>query len=402
MQTPATYPKPANELLRLHALYSYDILDSISEKEYDSITKLASQICGTPVSFISFIDEGRQWYKSSFGFELTEIPREVSLCNYTILDNEQVLVVPDLRNDERFANNPLVKGHPNAVFYAGTSLVTKEGHALGTICTLDSKVNHLNENQVEALKSLAEQVMARLELHKKLKELSIAQQQLKEVNADLKSFANIASHDMKTPLANISMMSRAFQQRYEDSFDEDAMKYLTLIDGSAKELLQFIGNILTKSKKMRTGEDCNLVNSNDTIKKVISMIVPPPDIEINVQGALPDIAMDQISLQQVFQNLITNAIKYNNKEKGVINIWSESDENFHRFNIQDNGRGIDRENFDKIFQNELTLQTTDRYGNQGTGIGLSTVKNIIESAGGDIAVESEKDFGSVFQFCIPR
>ena len=249
MSVNKSYPIPVNEKKRLKALYDYNILDTIPEKEYDGITKIAAQICNVPVCFLSFIDKDRQWYKSYFGVELHEIPREISLCTHAIINPDVLLVVPDMRLDERFANNPLVKGEPHADFYASASLVTSEGDALGTICVLDAKVNNLNDDQKDALRCLADQVMTRLELRRKVKELNNIQKQLKKANSELKDFASIASHDMKTPLANISLVSKSFRIRYKEQLDEDAAEYLTLIDSSAKELLVFIDDILTKSIK---------------------------------------------------------------------------------------------------------------------------------------------------------
>ncbi len=395
------YPMPANERQRLQTLYNYDILDTISEKEYDSITKIAAQICNVPVSLITLLDKNRQWFKSQCGFQIKETPREISFCNYTILDPGNVLVVPDMRLDERFADNPLVKGEPYAVFYAGAPLIAPNGNVLGSICVLDAKANNLSDDQKEALQSLAQQVITRLELRKKIMDLSLTQQKLKRANCDLKEFAKVASHDMKTPLANICLVAKSFQIQYGKSLDENAGEYFALIDKSAKELLLFIDDVLTKSEKIGRNLKCKKVDSYAVIHKVINLIAPPADIEIKLTGIFPKIYMDQTSLQQVFQNLITNAIKYNNKEKGIIDIWYSGDKGYHCFNVADNGSGIEKHDIKKIFKKRQTLEKTDRYGNQGTGIGLATVKNIIENTGGKISVVSKKDEGSVFKIYIP-
>ena len=161
------FPCPSNEAARLKALYQYNVLDTFTEKEYDFITTMASQICNTPVALITLLDKKRQWIKSSIGFEITETPRELSFCNYTILDAENVNVVPDLRLDERYNSNPLVTGEPHAVFYAGAPLVTPEGFVLGSICVLDAQKKELTQEQQEALKALAKQVITTMELRKK-------------------------------------------------------------------------------------------------------------------------------------------------------------------------------------------------------------------------------------------
>ena len=396
------YPLPINEKKRLQALYDYAILDTVSEKEYDAITKIAAQICNVPASLITFLDKDRQWFKSNLGIDIKQTPRELSFCNYTIMDPNRVLVVPDLRADERFYQNPLVTDAPNAVFYAGAPLITPSGYVLGSICVLDAKVNNLNEAQQEALQGLAQQVTARLELQKHIKKLNDIQEKLKSVNKSLKNFAHIVSHDMKTPLANILLVSRSFKKLYEERFDEKAGQFLDLIDRSAKELLAFIDDILVQSEKMTKTSACSYkTDSQALLQRVIDLVAVPKSIEIRLSGEFPTVNMPKVSLQQVFQNLITNAIKYNDKEKGEIHISCVSDDRYHCFHFADNGSGIAPQDLDKIFVKRQTLNKTDRFGNKGTGIGLAAVKEIVETNGGKIMVSSEKEAGSIFTICIP-
>ena len=397
-----SYPLPKNEKQRLQSLYDYHILDTIPEKEYDAITKIAAQICNVPASLITLLDKDRQWFKSNFGIEIKETPRAISFCNYTILDPENILVIPDLRNDARFSKNPLVTGEPHAVFYAGAPLITPEGCVLGSICVLDGKVNNLDEDQKEALRALANQVVTKLELHKKINELTATKETLKEVNLNLKKFARIVSHDMKTPLANILMMSRSFKSHLGNSGDTYAVGLLDIIDNSAKELLVFIDQILIKSEKTEGNENgLETVDSCALLNNIIHFIAVPPDMEIKINGRFPKLRMDKISMQQIFQNLVTNAIKYNDKKKGIITISSESDIRFHHFIFADNGSGIEKQYLSKIFTGRQIPGKKDRYGNPGTGLGLTLVKNIIQKAGGKITVTSEKNQGSVFKVSLP-
>jgi len=118
---------PVNELDRLRALRSYHVLDSLSEKEYDQLTAISSQICGCRMSFISLIDEDRQWFKSSHGLNVTETTREVAFCAHVINKPNEIMVVPDARLDARFHDNPLVAGDPHLAFYAGVPLVNDDG-----------------------------------------------------------------------------------------------------------------------------------------------------------------------------------------------------------------------------------------------------------------------------------
>lgn len=395
------YPVPANEKQRLKALHDYDILDTITEKEYDAITKIAAEICNVPASMMTLIDDKRQWFKSRFGFPVEETPRELAFCNYTIMDASRVLVVPDMREDERFSANPLVSGDPHAVFYAGAPLVTPDGFVLGSICVLDAKANDLDDNQRQALEALSHQVINSLELRKKIKELELIQQKLKRSNRSLENFARIVSHDMKTPLANISMLTTAFEESSESGLNESNRKMLELIRRSANGLVEFIDSILMQSKKITKGQSQKEVDANEVVKEVIALIAPPADMQISVRRKLPKLRINRTSLQQILQNLITNAIKYNDKPQGIIDIDLQTDDGYHHLTVTDNGMGIDPKDHDKIFRESKTLGQTDRYGNQGTGIGLAAVKEIIESIDGSISVSGEKGKGSVFTVRIP-
>lgn len=156
---------------RLEALDKYNILDTLTEKDYDDITFLAGLICDVPVSLISFVDKTRQWFKSHHGVETTETLREYAFCTYALNTPHQPLVVNDSRLDDRFKDNPLVTGAPNVVFYAGHPLTNKEGYVLGTVCVIDTKPRELNKDQLKALKILSSQVMHLLELRRKHFEL---------------------------------------------------------------------------------------------------------------------------------------------------------------------------------------------------------------------------------------
>jgi len=158
---------PVNEEQRLEELRSYSILDTLPEKEYDEITYLAAQICGTPMALISLVDRDRQWFKSHHGVAASETPREVAFCAHAINDQEKMLVVPDARRDDRFHDNPLVRDNPNVIFYAGIPLVSPTGLPLGTLCVIDQKPRKLGVTKLKALDALGSQLMKLLELRKK-------------------------------------------------------------------------------------------------------------------------------------------------------------------------------------------------------------------------------------------
>jgi PAS domain S-box-containing protein len=165
--TPA--PLPQNESERLDALQRYEVLDTGPEQKFDDLTLLAALICQSPIALISLVDAERQWFKSRVGLTTSQTPRSVSFCGHAILEDD-VMVVPDAAADARFADNPLVTGEPNVRFYAGAPLLTPGGQALGTLCVLDRVPRELTPAQLDALRALARQVVAQLELRRRLQQ----------------------------------------------------------------------------------------------------------------------------------------------------------------------------------------------------------------------------------------
>src|SRR5262245_25546186 len=179
-------PLPENEAERLAALRGLGILDSPPELAYDELSALAAHVCQTPIALISLVDEDRQWFKSRIGLTAVETCREVALCAHAILQPD-LLVVPDARADERFANNPLVTSPPAIRFYAGAPLVTAEGHVLGTLCVLDHQPRDLTAEQARALRALSHQVVAQLRLREQLTEQRRSNAELARANEALQA-----------------------------------------------------------------------------------------------------------------------------------------------------------------------------------------------------------------------
>lgn len=162
-------PEPSNEKKRINNLYSYSILDTMPEEAFDDIVLLASSICDTPISAISLVDSNRQWFKSIKGLDVTETPRDVAFCAYTILGNDS-FIVEDALNDSRFIDNELVTKDPKIRFYAGIPLISNEGYNLGTLCVIDKTPKQLTESQEKALKILAKKVITEINYHKAIKD----------------------------------------------------------------------------------------------------------------------------------------------------------------------------------------------------------------------------------------
>jgi signal transduction histidine kinase len=396
-------PVPENENERLAALNSYQILDTLPEQGFDEITLIASEICQTPISLVSLIDDDRQWFKSNKGLEVTQTPKELAFCAHAILEPEKVMVVPDAQIDERFADNPLVTGTPQVVFYTGVPLINPDGYALGTLCVIDHKARQLNNAQILALKALANQVVAQLELKKKVNELNTTRLQLEESNQYLEKFAIMAAHDIRNPLTNILLTGQVLKDRFKDKLDEKGNKFLDIINASSYKLISLLEKMLDYSKSskvlMQNREEVEVVR---LLNDVLKMVNVPAAFTVNILSRPVKITTSVVAFEQIMTNLINNAIRYNNKPKGVIQIEFTADNWFYTFIITDNGRGIAAENHIKIFEPMTTLGIKDRFDVEGSGVGLSTVKSLVEALGGTVKVNSVIDEFTAFTFTMKR
>lgn|GEM_PF-507292 len=167
--------KPPSEGERLEALRSYAILDTEAEPSFDRITSLVARILDVPIALVSLVDDERQWFKSCIGLDGRESPREVSFCAHAILQNG-VLVIPDAREDPRFAENPNVTGAPFVRAYAGAPLHTPEGSSLGTLCAIDVRPRKFTPDQLATLSDLAAVVVDEMELGKQTRKLRVFEQ----------------------------------------------------------------------------------------------------------------------------------------------------------------------------------------------------------------------------------
>ncbi len=394
---------PENEIARMTSLHDLQILNSEPEEKYDNIAQLASYICDVPVSLITLLAEDKNWFKAKTGTDLCDSDRNISFCSHAILQPDELMEIQDTLLDPRFENNPLVTTGSKIRFYAGMPIKSNIGEAVGTLCLLDTKPHSLNEKQKNALKALAQQVESLFELRRQNISLKKVKKELGIKNNQLKEFAGTVSHDMKMPLANMIITSDLLKAKYGKLLDETGLNYLTYLKQSSFRLSNYITAILNhyESDTLMEShtEDFDL---QDVLEQIIDLLNIKFDCEINLPEDNLTVHCNRAAFQQIFFNLIGNSLKYNNQEKIVIDVTGIEKNGYYHFSITDNGIGIPENKQEAIFELFTIVEETDRSGNRGNGIGLSTVQKLVHNLGGEISVKSKLNKGTTFNFTIKR
>jgi signal transduction histidine kinase len=210
----------------------------------------------------------------------------------------------------------------------------------------------------------------------------------------------VAAHDLKAPLRGIGTLADWIASDYADRFDDQGRHQLQLLKGRVTRLSELIDGILHYSEIGRVTNRREVMDLGRLVSETIALLGPPAHIQVVVRGPLPVAVCEKVRLGQVFHNLISNAIKYMDKPQGRIEVGGTDQGNVWQFAVSDNGPGIEKKYFEKIFQMFQTLAPRDQ--RESTGIGLSIVKKIVELFGGSIWIESKPGEGSTFFFTLPK
>jgi signal transduction histidine kinase len=377
---------PSNEQQRLDRLRDYKILDTRREQAFDDLTRIAAQICGTPMALVSLVDENRQWFKSEIGVAATETPRDVSFCAHAILQ-ETLFIVRDAHKDPRFHDNALVTGAPHLRFYAGAQLHSPDGHALGTLCVLDRVPRDLDDNQKTALEALARQAMAQIELRRTLEETERASRYRSRLMA-------VIGHDLKQPVNTIHMCLSLLAPRLNEPEDRETLGFaksaVETLSGELDSLAQasLLDQDVVKFVNLPIQRILDCLQDNWTLRarrKGLDLRIWPSDVTLYT---------DERLLGTILGNLVGNAIKYTDKGGILVRVRRRGDA--HRIEVWDSGAGIPRNQRDRIFESFRQLDSKS----EGLGLGLAIVRRTADLLGCAVGVVSRLGRGSCFSVTI--
>lgn len=380
---------PPSQTARLAALRSYGILDTRVEGAFDDITRIASHVCQTPIAVVNLIDEHRQWFKSEIGLGVRETPLATSICAHAILQFD-FMEIPDTTLDDRFSGNPLVTGQPHLRFYAGALLKTSAGHALGTVCVLDTRPRVLSDDQRSVLRALARQTMAQLELRRAWVQAERGRRYRSRLMA-------MAGHDLRQPLSVVTMVIDQLRATVADGDDREQL-------GLAAAAAQTLGDDLTRLAQA-SREDADLETAVlsplplsdvlDAIRDTWGYIATRKGLQFDVDDGAQWVHGNPAMLHTVLDNLVGNAIKYT--ARGSVCVRCRTQGPHVHVEVVDTGIGIPATLLGRIFDE---FQQADP-SSDGLGLGLSIAKRTADVSGCDLTVASQQGSGSTFGVVVP-
>ena len=338
-------PIPHDEANRLAKLFEYRVLDTQPEPNFDELTELLATILEVPIALVSLIDEKRQWFKSHHGLDVTETPREYAFCaqrfwTMSCLSSKTVTLMSD------FKDNPLVTGDPRVRFYAGMPLITDGGHNIGTVCGIDHKPRVLDQSQKRVLEIVSRQVIDQLELRRNIaikddlfRQQNLTLQRLESANQEVRDFVSVVAHDLRAPILNAAGFSEELLASTDDLekaierakgeptrrsskviseiIDNDIRDSAIHIKRSAKQMDERISAVSSIAKHGRR----DLQTEHVDLNHVVSQVCAEHEVKLKSVGGeievddLPEIEIDKISVQLVFENVVANAVKYRDKKR---------------------------------------------------------------------------------------
>lgn len=396
----STPPVNENEFDRLIELSEMDLDYTELEDFLQDLNTLAAKIANTPISFVNLIDNFTQWTVSNEGFDLHQMPREESVCQFTITE-EAEFEIQDLSQDERFKNKFYVKDEPRLKYYYGIPLTTAKGHNIGALCVLDWESRELDPEKKEFLSLVADEVIKRIEF---LKENNMLKGQLEKLRKTQKK----VGHDIRSSLGGIIGITDMIKSDLDPEKAKDILELVNMIKKGSQSVLDLADEIMKEGSYSKE-PGANEFSISTFCEKLENLYMPQArakevNLKIMNKADNQNVFFPKTKLIQIAGNIISNSLKFTpeNGEVVVTVSMNESDEATHQLEItvKDTGVGMTKEKQKEILSGTQSSEDGTS-GEKGYGFGLQLVKHLIDKANGTMKIESEQGKGTTFKVTIP-
>jgi len=392
-------PIPDNEFDRVLNLSDFNLDYSNFQDNFKDLAKLAASVAGTPISLVNLIDSYTQWTISNYGLDIEQMPREDSVCQYTIKYDEKPFEIEDLSKDDRFKDKFYVKDDPSLRYYYGIPLVS-DGLNIGALCVIDKEVKTLSPEKEELLRIIADEIVNRLKAYKAIESL---RNRVKEVQAT----QNKVVHDIRGPLGGIIGLTEIISEQGKENKIDEVLEFINLIHKSGKSILDLADEILSTEKNKSVtikGSELDMQSFKEKLEKLYIPQAKSKNIhfEVNIIPRAMGIPFPKNKLLQITGNLISNAIKFT-PDGGNVIVELDMDISNSKHNlkikVQDSGEGISPEKINTILNGNATSEQGTK-GEKGYGFGLQLIKHLISGLNGKLDISSVPGQGSVFEVMI--
>ncbi len=373
--------------------------DSIHQP-FNDTAQLAATSLQMAVAFTGLLEEGQWQISGAYSAEHYSPEFLAGLLGHLSPADTSFTEISDLRKKDITDNTSDLAG--GLVYFGAMPVKDHAGNVMGFLCVADTRPKKLTEEQRTVLQIIAGQVFRLVELGRLRHQLREREALVLSRNLDLEHFANIAAHDLKAPLSNISGLIDVMLTYYSEKLDQNVAEMLELIRDSSAQLRLLVDGILAFGKNNKYLAAEKESTHLPTFFRSINNTVDPENLyRIRYHGADDFIEINPAAMQQILIHLLTNAIRFNDKPEVEISLEISRQGDHLVFTVSDNGPGIEAENFEKIFNIFEIVALKDRFGIRGCGIGLACVKRLVEGQGGTIVLRSEPGSGTRFEVSIP-
>jgi len=392
---------------RLLSLSEYDIDFSEGHEMFKNLATLAAKVTGTSISMVNLIDSLTQWTVSNYGLNLDQMLREDSICQYTIMETDS-FEVTDLTSDSRFKDKGYVTGDPNVRYYYGVPLKTSKGLQIGALCVLDKEQKHLDPEQTELMKIIADEIVNRLKTAKTLEILRLKLNEARQIHKKV-------AHDIRGPLGGIVGLAKIIEDQGENNQMPEVLEFASLIHKSGSSILELALDILKSDSQTFDDTPFDAKKESNRFKlitfkdKLVKLYGPQAVhkgviLSVNTHSLTENILVSKSKLVQITGNLISNSIKFT-PVGGTVTVDLELSLHLDvptlHIIVSDSGVGISDAAIEAILDGHA-LSTSGTMGEEGFGFGLALVKHLVDGLEGSISFTSEAGKGTKIEIVLPQ